>query len=68
MVTYAPRDEPNPWSEENWSLTEQGRFIRRMVAEHGPRHGMDRVKQFAAQAGVVVNDSGVVIKRPPLDR
>ena len=51
-----------------WSLTEQGRFIRRMVAEHGPRHGMDRVKQFAAQAGVVVNDSGAVIKRPPLDR
>ena len=65
MVTYAPRDEPNPWSEADgtWNLTDQAKFIKRMVAQHGAKHGMDRVKQFAAQAGVTVDDNGVVVRR-----
>ena len=68
MVTYAPRDEPNPWSEADgtWNLTDQAKFIKRMVAQHGAKHGMERVKQFAAQSGVTVDDNGVVVRRAPI--
>ena len=66
MVTYAPRDEPNPWSEEHHNLTDQAKFIKRMVAQHGAKHGMERVKQFAAQSGVTVDDNGVVVRRAPI--
>lgn len=50
MVTYAPRDEVNPWSADTYSVAGQGEFIRRMVAQYGPKHGIERAQSFVSQA------------------
>lgn len=48
MVTYAPRpaNEPNPWAEDTWNLTGQGRFITQF--------GMARAAQRASEAGTKI--------------
>ncbi len=50
MVAYAPRNEVNPWSADTYSVAGQGEFVRRMIAQYGPRHGVERAQSFATQA------------------
>lgn len=59
MVTYAPRpaDEPNPWSEETWNLTQQSLFIR--------QNGMGRATQRAAEAGTKIGAPRKRVVAPP---
>ena len=54
MVAFDFTDETNPWSEEHWSLTEQGRYLQRAIAKYGERFGTDKARAFAAQAGTAL--------------
>lgn len=51
MVTYESPDEINPWAADTWSVTAQGRFLKRMIDRYGPKSGMARAEQFAKEAG-----------------
>jgi len=50
MVTYAPRNEVNPWAADTYNVAEQGAFVRRMVAGYGRNYGLDRARSFITQA------------------
>lgn len=66
MVTYDfSGEDVNPWAPETWSLTEQGKFLKRMSAKYGPEFGMMRAKSFAAQAGSKVGATQPKERRAP---
>lgn len=63
MVTYDfSGEDVNPWALETWSLTEQGKFLKRMSDKYGAKFGMMRAQAFASLVGSKV---GATRPAPP---
>lgn len=45
----------NPWTHDNWNMTEQGKFVQ--------EHGMEKAKQAAAAAGTTVGGGRPAVKK-----